>query len=120
MINAFKITEKPIVTFKDPSDVGYGIMDQSIGTFDKMYHFRDAWTYDEENVMAEWLSHNCTENFIFNKLSSGILAGGMSDNKHAWDTLGRDRRDLEICEYHIKLYSADITMFEMVWLTDFM
>jgi hypothetical protein len=131
MNTVFKIINKPdiytnIIGQKiincDLRDLGDQTPQIAIGTFDKLYHFKEDWSNDEETIMAEWLCVNCTKNFIFSKLTSTILAGGASNPEDAiifWKKRKKYYHGTNILEYFVKLYKEDTIAFELVWLTDF-
>lgn len=121
MSEVFTIQNRPkIITADSKFDIVPEINPTwRIGTFDKLYHFHESWTDEQELALCEWLSLNCTLNFIFVKYEVGILAGGNTDNAEFW-TAKKHRRRIKINDYFIKLYETDVTMFEMVWLTNFL
>jgi hypothetical protein len=126
MHEIFKITNRPHVFTKEinvldniPNIAGMCF----IGAFDKLYHFHDLWTPHQEYALAEWLSLNCTANFIFVKLQIGVLAGGTENNSSYWSAIKTKKWNstpLTLDDYFLKLYEADVIMFEMVWLTNFL
>ncbi len=88
-----------------------------LGVFDKIYHVECDLTDEQEIQLGEWLSTNCTKNFIMNKRTDSIFAGGCTNNTWAW----KERHihgpfDIHR-QYYIKLHKPDITLFELVWLT---
>lgn len=89
-----------------------------IGMFDIQYEF-DYFTDEDETVMDAWLCHNCTKNFIFFKNMSQQIAGGHNDPKADWEY--RQSADGEphdiLATHYIRLHTADIMLFEMVWLS---
>jgi hypothetical protein len=109
MYNAFKL---------EPGSIRSYTAHEDRGVFDKLYHVKCSLTTDQEEAIAYWLSHNCTENFIFTKNTSVIMAGGSTDHQVAWKRRRYRRREHETNDYHIKLYKTDMILFEMVWLSD--
>lgn len=90
----------------------------AIGVFDKLYHVEDELTDEQEVQLGEWLSINCTKNFVMSKQTHCIFAGGCTDNLQAWTDRHTGNPPFDVIrEYHIKLYKSDITLFEFVWLT---
>jgi hypothetical protein len=73
---------------------------------------------DQVDHVCEWLSMNCTENFVVIRTDSYLIAGGTTDNRRAWqqrDTrFGRDR----LVKLRIRLHAADTMMFRLAWLGD--
>lgn len=119
-VDSSMIRYKPLVTSKED-----GTGTEHLGVFDRMYRFLDDWSPAEEDMMIQWLTFNCTENFIFSCISTDILAGGRSDPIGDWlhrrkGGRRRNKTDLRSKAYHIKLHKEDVVMFEMVWLTEFM
>jgi hypothetical protein len=88
-----------------------------IGVFDKLYHIEDDLTDEQEIQLGEWLSTNCTRNFIMSKKTNSIFAGGCANNESAWLNRHNAGPFDVIREYYIKLYNSDVTLFELVWLT---
>jgi hypothetical protein len=124
MRKVFNILHTPKIFTKDnPKFNPELIMDVTpichIGSFDKLYYFHEYWKIEQEQILCEWLSLNCTLNFIFVKYQSGIIAGGNVDNAAFWIAKKRRSR-LYVTDYFLKLYEADVTMFELVWLTNFL
>ena len=117
MTDIFKIEQLPSIytAVDDATNLA-----SKIGVFDKMYHFTESWTADQEFMLRKWLSYNCIQNFIFSRHEIKILAGGSSDNIVAWEQrTDDDYHNLTVSEYFVKLYNDDVTAFELVWLTDF-
>lgn len=88
-----------------------------IGVFDKLYHIDVTMTDEQEIQLGEWLSINCTKNFVMSKKTNCIFAGGCADNAGAWLNRHNAGPFDVFKEYHIKLYNSDVTLFELVWLT---
>ena len=109
MYSAFKL---------NPDSVKSHAVHEQRGVFDKLYHIKCSLTTDQEEAIAYWLSHNCTENFIFTKNTSVIMAGGSTNHQVAWARRKHNRSLSETNDYYIKLYKNDLLLFEMVWLTD--
>lgn len=85
-----------------------------IGVFDRLYEIGEL-TKDEVEYMGEWLSHNCTKNFIFLEMSTRIIAGGTSNHPLAWKQ--RNIMDRVTVRSHLlKLYNDDFAFFELSWL----
>ena len=93
---------------------------EDIGLFDYGYDF-DCDNIDLINELIEWLSINCTYNFIFTEKTFRIIAGGYSDNRLAynnkrvkytkkWAITDNER------SYQIRLSNDDNTLFKLVWL----
>jgi len=94
-----------------------------IGAFDIGYRF----TYCNEHHrqpfiqdIIEWLSLNCTYNFIVRVTSNQLVAGGHVDNLAAWNA-GRFAEDCPdryaTHDYEIRLSNYDNTAFSMRWIT---
>ena len=88
-----------------------------LGVFDKIYVIEQTLTDDEEEQLGEWLSMNCSKNFIMTKQTNKIYAGGCHDNLSGWASRNIIGFRDEQRDYHIKLYQQDVVLFEMVWLT---
>ena len=88
-----------------------------LGVFDKIYVIEQNLTDDEEEQLGEWLSMNCSKNFIMTKRTDTIYAGGCHDNQSGWANRHSSFYYDEQREYHVKLYKEDIVLFELVWLT---
>lgn len=88
-----------------------------LGVFDKIYVIEQCLTDDEEEQLGEWLSMNCSKNFIMTKHTNKIYAGGCHDNMSGWASRHIVGFRDETRDYHIKLYKEDMVLFEMVWLT---
>lgn len=86
------------------------------GAFDYQLKFYE-YSRKETDQICEWLSKNCTNNFIVIRDESQIIAGGYSDNKTAWKQKNKKsfKRDL-ISEVIIRLQQSDIFLFRMVWM----
>lgn len=115
MTDIFNITTKPAIYHKLDNT---NKISSEIGFFDKLYYFEDEWSDEQVCILAKWLSHNCTKNFIFSTSVKRIIAGGTSDHLYSWEHRGEFYEDMVTFGYYIKLYKEDITAFELVWLTD--
>ena len=84
-----------------------------IGIFDRLYEIEGI---DDQqcNILAQWLCHNCTANFIMVELTSRILAGGTTDLVTSW--MYRSETTDVLRSYQIKLHSEDVMLFELCWL----
>jgi hypothetical protein len=91
----------------------FKIKDWPAGAFDYELTMVES-TAEETDVLCEWLSTNCTDNFIVARDSSQILAGGCSDNALSWKKR-HSAREL-ITEIRIRLHESDIMLFRMAWL----
>lgn len=99
------------------------VLKRNIGLFHRAFVFED---HDKEVMpeMIEWLSFNCTENFIVTEVRSSIVAGGYSNNKKAFK-LGRFKltgksaknRDLATI-YEVRLDKVDLLAFRLRWLDE--
>ena len=90
---------------------------RDLGMFDKLYVIEQNLTDDEEEQLGEWLSMNCSKNFIMTKQTSKIYAGGYHDNIAGWASRHIVGYNEEQRDYQVKLYQEDVVLFEMVWLT---
>lgn len=90
---------------------------RELGVFDKLYVIDQTLSDGQEEQLGEWLSLNCTKNFIMTKNTTQIYAGGSSDNAEGWASRHIPGYHDERREYMVKLYKQDILLFEMVWLT---
>lgn len=87
------------------------------GTFEYELELDDL-TDNEIDIIAEWLSENCTENFIVFKNLSEIVAGGSVNNLLLWNyrkVHGPDP-DSRTINLKIRLSSADISAFRLTWV----
>ena len=99
------------------TDVEAATKHPELGVFDKLYHVKCDLTGEQEDQLGEWLSTNCTKNFIMSKNTSSIFAGGCTDNANAWWDRHTGTAFNVHTEYYIKLYKPDLILFELVWLT---
>jgi hypothetical protein len=68
--------------------------------------------------LCEWLSENCTKNFIVSRIQSEIIAGGHTDNRLAWKQRKRRKRfgyDPTV-KLQIRLHDDDVLMFRLAWV----
>jgi hypothetical protein len=91
----------------------FEIKDWPAGAFDYELTIFESTT-DETDMLCEWLSTNCTDNFIVARDSSQILAGGSTNNALSWKNK-HSARDLTT-EIRIRLHERDIMLFRMAWL----
>lgn len=97
----------------------YNVLSWPAGAFEYELVIGQSLSKNQLDTLCEWLSENCTRNFVIVKKQSRILAGGTSDNKLAW----KQRRKYktihdEQVDIVIRLSSADVMLFRMVWITD--
>jgi len=74
---------------------------------------------NEIEILCDWLADNCTDNFIFLKESSELIAGGSTNNKLRWERRklnGRDPFDHITVDAHIRLDRDDIAAFRLTWI----
>lgn len=86
------------------------------GAFHYQATFYQKLTRTEEDILGEWLSYNCKNNFVYYREVNTMIAGGYGDNKVAWKHRRRNsiRRD-PLTTYTIRLDREDIWLFRMVW-----
>jgi len=73
---------------------------------------------EEIDILAEWLSENCRENFILTTTTREIVAGGSSDNLAKWQNrklLGPNLFSKTV-EAKIRLDRNDIAAFRLSWI----
>lgn len=97
-------------TYHKNTDWPAGIFEYEITLFDTL-------SKKQEADLAEWLCYNCNDNFIFAKDIDQIIAGGCSNNLQAWQNNSKFLKQ-KIVEYRIRLYSKDVMLFRMVWVTE--
>ncbi len=74
--------------------------------------------------LCEWLSENCTENFVVSRIESDIIAGGTTNNSRAWKQRHRKSKRNKfsydtIVKLQIRLHDADVLMFRLAWFERF-
>ena len=103
--------------------INISLLKTNIGLFDKEFTFEDHEKEIIEDII-EWLSYNCTENFIVTEIRSNIAAGGCCNNKEAFENgdfkLGRKnaRRGELATEYDIRLTQIDVFAFRLRWIDE--
>jgi len=88
----------------------------TMGAFTRLYHIANL-SGDEVDILALWLCHNCTENFILVENTVRILAGGSTNPLLSWERRHMDRRvETSVDSHQVKLHYNDITFFELAWI----
>lgn len=87
------------------------------GAFDYQLRLKDM-PEDEIETLCEWLSINCTKNYIVSKDTLQILSGGPTNNQLAWKQRNRSNHYNEkTSTIKVRLDDADITLFRMAWVS---
>ena len=99
------------------------IIKTNIGLFDTAFAFDDSENETIESII-EWLSFNCTENFIVNATKSSIVAGGWADNKQAYKN-GHFKIPSHVIKrghititYEVRLKKVDVLAFRLRWIDE--
>jgi len=96
-----------------------------IGLFHVEYTISEGWDEQDVNEMGDWLSENCTENYIYTRDISHIIGGGSYPIKGRWMRYKKLRLRSAISDehdvntvYRIRLHQPDDLLFRLTWLAD--
>jgi len=98
-------------------------VDDAIGAFDIAVKFFDSDIKLIKEII-EWLSINCTDNFILTETISHIIAGGFSDNALAFENGSfnmsrKNKREHKLqTQYEIRMHKSDFLHFRLRWIDE--
>lgn len=95
------------------------VPDWEAGMFEYELQIHYELSTEEKDTLCEWLCRNCKENFIVMEKINNRLAGGSSNNLVDWQN--RQSRGIysnfdSIHVVHVRLHTADLLLFRMVWI----
>lgn len=70
---------------------------------------------EQLDIICEWLSINCKDNYIVSRETLEIVSGGTTNNRLSW-VQKKTRRD-KTYTIKIRLDVVDIMLFRMVWIS---
>jgi len=106
------------------TDIAVEFYTENIGLFEGAFLVADN-TKEVIEMLIEWLSLHCIDNFIVVEKEDRIVAGGYSDNKMAFldgqfdIECGTRRKEGYIgVEYEIRLMWDDVFQFRLRWIDE--